>query len=124
MQNTSGKSILAAAIAAAGLTGCAPEAFNNLQARGFNSYLATLQEQCRNFYIGPYNIQAWLRNGGDNDVDEYTYWLDQTSRLYYNRITFDQYRNSITGSLGGGAYNTQSFDCIRRLLPAHRPDSP
>ena len=49
------------------------------------------------------------------------FWLDQTSRLYYQRISEPQYRSSIAGAMGGDKANAAALDCIVRHLPPDRP---
>lgn len=102
---------------------CAPDAVQNYAATGFNGYLRTLQNSCGNLLIGSSNVGQWLRDNGSADPN-YTYWIDMTSRLYYNRISAAEYQSSITGFMGSGSSNAQSFDCILRNLPLQRPEAP
>jgi hypothetical protein len=106
----------------AALAGCAPDAVRSYAATGFNGYLDSLKTACPNLQIGASEIGLWLQYNAVND--NYNYWLDQTSRLYYQRISPDAYRSSVTAQLGDGSYNARSFDCIIRNLPAERPDAP
>ncbi|MDW3687492.1 hypothetical protein RA280_38320 [Cupriavidus sp. CV2] len=116
--------LIAAACAALALCGCAPDSVRNFEAKGFNAYLDSVQRGCPNMMIGNNNISDWLRTDrGQNDSD-YVYWLDQTSRLYYQRITPAQYRDSVIGALGRGKSDARAVDCIVRKLPAQRPISP
>lgn len=126
MQNLIAKLPILATLAGL-LSACAPDSIDNIQAKGFNTYLDTLQTRCNNFYIGSYNVQSWLQHSGvesNSTDDQYTYWLDATSRLYYNRLSAARYRSDVEGMLGRGEHNDQSFACIMRYLPAHRPDKP
>jgi hypothetical protein len=100
------------------LAGCAPEAMSNYQATGFNGYLATLKRSCPNMRIGDNEIGLALAYGGINE--NYNYWLDMTSRLFYGRISPAAYRDGITGQLGPGSSNAAAFDCIFGNLPAQR----
>ncbi|WP_454766245.1 hypothetical protein [Cupriavidus campinensis] len=100
---------------------CAPDAVRNRQAKGFNSYLDTIQHACANTRLGSRPLGDWLRSGGDDSDSNYVYWLDQTSRLYYQRISVPQYRSSIAGAMGGDKPNAAALDCIVRHLPADRP---
>ncbi|WP_420992531.1 hypothetical protein ACKI2N_031105 [Cupriavidus sp. 30B13] len=113
----------AAACAALLCAACAPDSIDNIQARGFDAYLDGLRRECPDMMIGDNNISDWLRTDGSPDSD-YVYWLDQTSRLYYRRITPAQYRDSVTGAFGEGKSGTHAVDCIVRNLPARRPASP
>ena len=107
-----------AAAAFVGLGGCAPDAMQNYQATGFNGYLNSLKTACPNLQIGANDIGLWLQYGGV--TDNYTYWLDMTSRLYYGRIGPATYRSAVTGQLGPGSANDAAFDCIIRNLPEKR----
>ena len=49
--------------------------------------------------------------------DNYIYFLDQTSRLYYGTITQAAYRSSIDGFFLGGSTNI-AIDCILSKLAA------
>ncbi|MBB3015436.1 hypothetical protein FHX62_004121 [Cupriavidus alkaliphilus] len=115
--------LAAAAVSAAMLAACAPDSVRNLEARGFNAYLDSLQAACPNMVVGSSNISEWLRTSGSRDDDNYVYWLDQTSRLYYRRISPAQYRASVSAALGGKS-DARALDCIVRNLPADRPTHP
>jgi hypothetical protein len=104
------------------LEACAPDAVRSSAASGFNGYLDSLKTACPNLRIGPNDIGRWLRSSsGDND---YQYWLDMTSKLYYGRISPDAYRSAVGAQLGSGSSNSASFDCIIRNLPAQRDSAP
>lgn len=116
---------LAQAFALAGLVACcaacAPDSIRNRQAVGFNAYLDSLREGCRDLRIGPHDVGDWLRSSGTTNDDDYVYWLDQTSRLYYQRITVAQYRTDVGAALNAGEGDKASLDCIIAHLPAVRP---
>lgn len=111
---------LALAGSALVLAACAPDAVRNIHAKGFNAYLDSLKTACPNMIMGSSNISDWLRTGGDSGDSNYVYWLDQTSRLYYQRISVKQYRDSISAALGGRS-DAPALDCMVRNLPADRP---
>ncbi len=115
---------VAAASAAMTFAACAPDSVRNIEAKGFNAYLDSLKTACPNMVIGTNNISEWLRNSGSTGDDDYVYWLDQTSRLYYKRISPAQYRTSVSAALGSGKADTRAVDCIIQHLPAERPSSP
>jgi hypothetical protein len=97
------------------LAGCAPDSIR--RDKNFTEYLSKLQVACPNLQIGTKNINEWLRNSGATDDDNYAYWLDMTSRLYYGKISAREYRTSVGGFLGQGTDNAQPLDCIIRNLP-------
>ena len=82
--------------------------------------LDSLKTACPNMIVGTNNISEWLRSSGSRSDDDYVYWLDQTSRLYYQRISAQQYRDSVSAALGGRS-DSPALDCIVRHLPANRP---
>jgi hypothetical protein len=104
------------------VAGCAPDTVKSMQATGFDGYLQQVGT-CRPLQIGDQDIGEMMRQGGMG-TDNYNYFLDQTSRLYYNRISAGQYRESLTGFFGSGSSNDASFSCILAKLPAQRPNAP
>ena len=104
---------LAAAAVALLVTACAPDANNNRAADGFNGYVNQVQRACAPVQLGRYQLANPLMGGaGDGSYD---FWLDQTSRLYYRRITPAQYRESLNAFFGAG--NGATIDCIVANLP-------
>lgn len=110
-----------AAVAVLALAACAPDSVRNYEAHGLNKYLDTVQSACANTRLGEHELGEWLRSGTNDSDSDYVYWLDQTSRLYYNRITVPEYRDSIAGALGGSKPNAAALDCIVKHLPPDRP---
>jgi len=110
--------------AAIATTACAPDSVRNYEAHGLNKYLNTIQQGCADTRLGNRNLGDWLRSGSMDSDSDYVYWLDQTSRLYYSRITVPQYRDAISGAMGGTKPNAEALDCIVRHLPADRPTKP
>jgi hypothetical protein len=104
------------------LGGCAPDAIRNYAATGFNGYLDSLKTACPNLQIGPNEIGLWLQYSSVND--NFNYWLDMTSKLYYRRISAGEYRSAVAAQLGDGSANAGSFDCIIRNLPEQRDTAP
>jgi hypothetical protein len=107
-----------AAIALVGLlSACAPDAVTNVKATGFNGFLKTIQVQCSPLLLGGQEMSWALQTGaGDNN---YMYFLDQTSRLYYQRIGPSGYAESLTAFFGAG-YD-RAINCVIAKLPADRP---
>jgi hypothetical protein len=108
---------------AAFAVGCAPDAVRSVQATGFNAYVKQLPASCKRLQIGSQDLteQISMNDMGNND---YNYFLDATSKLYYNRMSQDSYRQALVGFFGAGTYNDASFDCIFRTLPPNRPNAP
>jgi hypothetical protein len=105
---------LVLAVLLAGLGGCAPDSVTNRQATGFNAFLDKIAFDCKPLQIGRYQMTQMIqRNAID---DNYIYFLDQTSRVYYGTITQAAYRSSIDGFFLGGSTNL-AIDCILSKLP-------
>ena len=109
---------LAAITAAA----CAPDAVRNNNATGFNGYLTSLKTACPNLRIGSSDVGQWIQYGSADD--NYNYWLDMTSRLYYGRVSPAEYRSAVGAQLGPSTGNAAAFDCMIGALPAQRDSAP
>ena len=100
-----------------GLWGCAPDSMSNRQATGYNAFLDKIARECAPLQIGTYQMTQMIqRNAMD---DNYIYFIDQTSRLYYGTITQAGYRSSIDGFFLGGSTNI-AIDCILSKLPQNQ----
>ena len=98
------------------VSGCAPDSWSNTKATGFNGYLKTIQVQCSPLLLGGQEMSQALQTGaGDNN---YIYFLDQTSKLYYQRIGPSGYSESLTAFFGAG-YD-RAINCAIAKLPAER----
>jgi hypothetical protein len=98
------------------LSGCAPESWSNAKATGFNGYLQTIQVQCSPLLLGGQEMSWALQTGaGDNN---YNYFLDQTSKLYYQQIGPSGYSESLTAFFGAG--HDRAINCVIAKLPAER----
>ncbi len=98
------------------LVSCAPEAFNNRAATGFNAFIDQVSSVCKPVQLGPYQLYNPLMGGVGNN--SYDYWLNQSSRLYYRKISPAAYRESINAFFNGG--NDATIDCIIGQLPARQ----
>jgi len=108
---------LALALLLPGLSACAPDALTNRQATGFNAFLDRIARECNPLQIGRYQMSQMIqRNAMD---DDYIYFLDQTSRVYYGTLSQASYRNSIDAFFLGGSTNV-AIDCILSKLPQGR----
>jgi hypothetical protein len=99
------------------LQACAPDAYSNVKATGFNAYLKTIQVQCSPLLLGGQEM-SWALQAGAGD-NKYSWFLDQTSRLYYQKISPSGYAESLTAFFGAG-YD-RAINCIIAKLPADRP---
>ena len=102
---------------------CAPDSVRSMQATSFNAFIRQLPTACRPLLIGNQDIgeQIMMNDMGNND---YNYFLNVTSRLYFNCMSPELYRQALEGFFGAGTPNNRSFDCIFRTLPPDRPNAP
>ena len=106
---------LALTLSLAALGGCAPDAWNSRQSTGYNAFVNRIAQECAPLELGPYQMSQQIeRNMMD---DNYIYFLDITSRLYYGHITVAAYRSAINGFFMGGATTDVALDCIISKLP-------
>ena len=118
----SARAALAGLALTAALAGCAPDANRNFQATGFNGYLNSLKIACPNLRIGASDVGQWIQYGSADD--NYNYWLDMTSRLYYGRVSPAEYRSAVGAQLGASSSNAAAFDCMIGALPVQRDSAP
>ena len=105
------------------VSACAPDAYRSSQATGFNAYIQKLPQVCRPLQIGDQDLSRKILEQANGD-DNYVYFIDNTSRLYYNQLSPASYRQSLVGFFGAGTYNDVSFNCIYNNLPPDRPNAP
>jgi hypothetical protein len=98
-------------------SGCAPDAMSNRQAGDFDVFLDRIARECRPLSIGRYQMSERIEHDAIND--DYIYFLDQTSRLYYGTISPATYRTSIDAFFLGGSTSV-AVDCIVSRLPPNR----
>jgi hypothetical protein len=106
------------------LAACAPDAVRSVDATGYNAFIRTIGTTCRPLMIGDRDISEMIRLQNAGNDDGYDYFLDVSSKLYYNRISPTAYREDLTGFFGAGTSNEASFACILNNLPAQRPNAP
>src|SRR5215471_17979037 len=85
----------------AALGGCAPDAVTNKYAIGFNAYLDQIAAACKPLMIGQYDMTYRLQQKGIYG-DDFNYFFDATSRLYYQSMTPADYKSAINGFFGAG----------------------
>jgi hypothetical protein len=117
--------VAAAAALVASVAACAPDAWRNVKATGFNEYLDTVQRQCQPLWFGSMNLPTFDVSSAGPHESQFTSLLDSASRLYYNRITPADFRAAVQGQvLSSDARTSRSIDCMIAQLPADRPRSP
>ena len=117
---------LAATATAAVLAACAPDAWQNYKATGFNAFLDTVGNQCQPLWIGQQQLQQIDSQYAIGWQSNFDVFLDNTSRLYYNRMSPADYRvavQSIALTTTDSRTN-RSIDCIIAKLPPDRSSKP
>ena len=117
---------LAATATASVLAACAPDAWQSYKATGFNAFLDTVGNQCQPLWIGQQQLQQIDSQYALGWQSNFDVFLDNTSRLYYNRMSPADYRvavQSIALTTTDSRTN-RSIDCIIAKLPPDRPSKP
>lgn len=108
------------------ITACAPDAWQNVRATGFNEYLDAVQLECQPFWVGSMYLPRFDASAAMGQDSNYTALLDNASRLFYGRLSPAAFRES-TQALAGSASDARtnrSIDCMLAKLPADRPTTP
>src|SRR5215468_785217 len=87
------RAALAVASALVALAACAPDTVSNRYATGFNAYVNQIATACKPLMIGSYDMTTRLQNKGVYG-DDFDYFFDVTSKLYYQRMTPADYRSA------------------------------
>jgi hypothetical protein len=106
------------------LAGCAADQFSNYKATGFNGFVDMASEQCAPLQVGPMVITRNYQ-APNYATAQYGVWLDQTSSLYYKRITPEAYIENIN-NLFPGERTARATQCLVSKLPppGERPSAP
>jgi hypothetical protein len=115
-----------AALAIVGTTACAPDAWQNYKATGFNEYLSTVEQQCQPLWIGSMYLPKIDASYAGNSQSNFSTLLDEMSRFYYNRSTPGQFREAVQSiALSTNDPKTNaSISCMIAKVPADRPSGP
>jgi hypothetical protein len=108
------------------LSACAPDAWQNYKASGFNDYLNTVETRCQPLWIGDMYLPNFDASSAGGQGGNFDMLLDATSRLYYNRITPADFRESVQALAltSTDARTNRSIDCMITQLPPDRPRTP
>jgi hypothetical protein len=120
---TMSKSVTAA-LGAVLVVGCAPDAWTNIKATGFNAFLDQVATECAPLQVGPQVVTVNYQPP-NYATDLYDQWFDATSRLYYKKTTPQTYLNDINNYFGDPR-TQQSAQCVVSKLPPpeQRPNAP
>lgn len=76
------------------LAACAPDAF--IPSKPYDDFLDRLAKSCHEQAIGPYTVDQLVRRSQSRHGN---FFMDQTSRLYFGRITAQDWTTQMTGFL-------------------------
>jgi hypothetical protein len=95
------------------VSGCAPGAWNTQS--GYDVFMDTIETAC------PQRINGIeISTLENNDAS----FLDINSRLYYGKISADQFRQYVQGFYSSSAETNQAIDCIIAHVPKTTPPTP
>jgi hypothetical protein len=107
------------------LAACAPgSAVRSVDTTGYNGFIRKIGAECQPLLIGSKDVGEMIRLENAGNDNGYDFFLDISSKLYYNRISFAAYRENLTAFFGTGTGNDAAFACIQRHLAAQRPNAP
>ncbi len=113
-----------ALVGACALAGCAPDQLSNYKATGFNGFVDMASVQCAPLQVGPMVITPNYQPPNYASA-QFGVWVDQTSSLYYKRITPEAYIENIS-NLFPGERTAVATRCLVSKLPPpeERPSAP
>lgn len=105
------------------LAGCAPDAWTNVRATGFNAYLDAVQAECQPLWIGNMYLPRIDPSAVPGQESRYTEFLDISSRFYSGRMSPADFRSAVQslGGASGDPRTDRSIDCMIAKRPANRP---
>jgi hypothetical protein len=104
---------------AALLAACAPDAVT--PSPGYNAFLNQVQNACYYQRIGMVNVGDMLTNPGNTQAG---YFIDETSRLYLNKITRSNWTMAVTAFMQGRADDPGVRCVLDQLDKTPRPGAP
>jgi len=93
---------------AAPLAACAPDAI--IPSQPYDAFLARVGEACRGKPIGPYTVDQLARRSQSKAGN---FFMDQTSRLYFGRLSPRDWTTQVSGFLRGWPEDP-GIDCVLR----------
>lgn len=94
----------------AALAGCAPDAWN--ASSGYDGFLNQVEKACYYKPIGVVNVGDMINNPGNMNS---TYFLDETSRLYFGKISRDNWTSAVTAFIQGRS-SDPGVQCVLEQL--------
>ena len=99
------------------VAGCAPDAWKNTQATGFNGWLDTVAATCQPLMIGDVDIGRSIRQNAMRRRQVFVF-PRRVVALLRRQLSRAAYRQSLESFLGPDSSNDAAFACIFRSLPA------
>jgi len=111
-------SLPTALCAAVLVSACAPDAWKS--APGYDGFLNQVQNACYYQRIGLFNVGDMLTNPGSSQAG---YFIDETSRLYYGKMTPDNWTSAVTAFMQG-RNDDPGVHCVLEQLRQSRAAQP
>lgn len=111
--------LLAAFCATAALAACAPDAWK--PAPGYDGFLNRVQNACYYQRIGLVNVGDMLTNPGNSQSG---YFIDETSRLYFGKISRENWTSAVTAFIQGRASDPGVQCVLDQLDKAKAAEAP
>ena len=96
----------------------------NREATGYNAFLAQIASKCNPLMLGEHDVSTEIRYNRGINGDQYDYFVDVTSRLYYGQSSAASYRGAIQSFFGEDPRTNRGIDCIIANLPSTPPPMP
>jgi hypothetical protein len=100
-----------AALLLAALAACAPDALRRTPE--FDEWIAGVRNACHRERIGKYTVGGLLDSAGSTEGGHF---LNQTSRLYFDRIDADEWARNVTAFILGRP-DDPGLRCVLERLP-------
>ncbi len=101
---------LAVTMALAGCGGNAALSDRVVENQGAEAFLDRIAQQCGTLSVGHQQLKYLLDESSDD-----TYFVDESSKLYFGRVDRDAYSTDINAFYPGGS-NQTALDCIFQQL--------
>jgi hypothetical protein len=108
-RHTPSKLFLGALVGALALAGCGGNAALSdrlVEDKGAEAFLDRIEQNCGTLSVGNQQLKYLLEVNSDD-----TYFVDETSKLYFGRVGKDAYATDIDAFYPGGT-NQPALDCI------------
>ena len=105
--------------------GCAPDAMTpRTEQAGYDGFLNLVATKCKPLMLGEHNISNEILYHEGLYDNQYDYFIDITSRVYYGQTSVAAYRGAVQSFFGEDPRTNRGIDCIVSNLPSAPPPMP